>query len=210
MKSKGHIIYFSILAALTVILCIAAYSAGQFSSIHSAASKQLSAETAQKQDEYNSLSESKKKLEEEISIASSEAQTNSDINIKMKNDEDKLSSLNSQVEAAKKTNENLTKQLEEKKALSSQVSSVSGTVKGKETKLKANTYSCPADIEAGTYAISAKEGNIIVYGTDSKIRVSKNLAATEGNSYTLTLRDGERIKFDKDVTIKGEGKVKSK
>lgn len=210
MKNKERIIYFSILTALTVILSAVAYSSGVKGSIRSAASKQLNEEIALNQAEHDRLTEEKAQLETEISASSAEAQTNSEINVKMKSDEDRLAALNSQLEAAKKTNADLTQQLEEKKSLSSHVSSVSGTVKGKKTNLKAGTYSCPGDIEAGTYEISGKEGNIIVYGTDNKVRVSKNLATTEGNSYTLTLRDGERIKFDKDITIKGEGKVKQK
>ena len=176
----------------------------------------LNAEIKDKQEEYNSLSEQKTQLETEISTLTDEANSNSEINVKIKSDEEKLAELNSQLDTAKKTNEALTKQLEEKKNAQQEqpkrrdVNSVSGSVSGKETKLAANTYSCPDNIEAGTYEISAKEGNIIVYGTNGKIRVSKNLASIDGNSYTLTIKDGERIKFDKEVTIKGEGKVKSK
>ena len=139
MKNRKYIIFFLILIIITAILCVAAFSAGRYSSIFSAASKQLNAEMVAKQDEYNKLTEEKKQLDEEISAASAEAQTNSNINIKMKSDEDKLASLNSQVEAAKKTNSDLTKQLEEKKELKGRVSGVNETVKGKETKLKANT-----------------------------------------------------------------------
>lgn len=208
--SKEKKIFFIYLSAATVILCIVMFFLGRGLSIRRTAMNRLNAEIKDKQEEYNSLSEQKTQLETEISTLTDEANSNSEINVKIKSDEEKLAELNSQLDTAKKTNEALTKQLEEKKSLNSHVNSVSGSVSGKETKLAANTYSCPDNIEAGTYEISAKEGNIIVYGTNGKIRVSKNLASIDGNSYTLTIKDGERIKFDKEVTIKGEGKVKSK
>ncbi|MDO5397667.1 MAG: hypothetical protein Q4G33_07035 [bacterium] len=208
--SKERIIYISLLALSTAVLCSFSLLLGKNTATRSAAIKQLEAETALKQEDYNVLLAEKTQLETEIQAFTDDAEANSEVNIKIKEDEDKLTALQTQLDTAKQNNEQITKQLEEKKELLSQVDSVSSSVSGKETKVKANTYSCPSDIETGTYEISGKEGNIIVYGTDNKIRVSINLATTDGNSYTLTIRSGERIKFDKDVTVKGEGKIKSK
>lgn len=206
--SKERIIYISLLAASTVVLCSASLFAGRSIAIHNTAMKQLNSDMTVKKEEYDRLSSEKAQLETEIQVFSDDAEANSKINVKMKEDEEKLATLQTQLDTAKKDNEQITKQLEEKKQLSNQVDSVKSSVEGKEKKVKANTYYCPADIEAGTYEVSGKEGNIIVYGTDNKIRVSRNLATTDGNSYTLTIRSGERIKFDKDVTVKGEGKIK--
>lgn len=208
--NKEKKLFFLSLAAVTLILSVSSFFLGKGLSTKRIAMHRLSSEIDIKREEYNSILDQKTGLENEITALTDEANSNSDVNIKIRENEEKLALLNSQLEAAKKTNEEITKKLEEKKALSNHVDSVSGSVSGKETKLGANTYSCPSDIEAGTYEISAKEGNIIVYGTNNKIRVSKNLSTVDGNSYTLTIKDGERIKFDKDVTIKGEGKVKSK
>lgn len=208
--SKEHLIYISLLTASTAVLCSVSLLAGRSMATRSAAMKQLNEEITLKQNEYDSLLEEKAQIESEIQAFSADAEANSVVNVKMKEDEEKLSALQAQLDRAKSDNERITKQLEEKKKLNNQVDSVSGSVSGKETKVKANTYSCPSDIEAGSYTISGKEGNIIVYGTDNKIRVSKNLVTTDGNSYTLTIRNGERIKFDKDVTVKGEGKINVK
>lgn len=209
-RSKECITYISLLTISTAVLCAASLIAGRYTAIRNSAMKQLNSEVAVKQEEYDNLLAEKTQLEAEIQAFSDDAEANSEINIKMKEDEEKLSALQAQLDTAKKSNEQITKQLEEKKALNSHVDSISSSVSGKKTNVKANTYSCPSDIEEGTYEISGKEGNIIVYDTDNKIRVSKNLATTDGNSYTLTIRSGERIKFDKEVTVKGEGKITSK
>ena len=98
-----------------MILCIVMFFLGHGLSIRRAAMNRLNAEIKDKQEEYNSLSEQKTQLETEISTLTDEANSNSEINVKIKSDEEKLAELNSQLDTAKKTNEALTKQLEEKK-----------------------------------------------------------------------------------------------
>ena len=204
-KNKKKIIYLAVLTAVTAVLCIVFYNLGNTTAIHRAASKQLRAETAQKQEEHDSLTNEKNSLEEEIKSYKEQAESDSELNVKMKQDEEALTSLNTQIAEAKTTGEALDKQLEEKKSLNSKVNSVSTSVTGQLKTIKPNTYSCPGDIEAGSYTISASEGNIIIYGSNGSVRVSKNLATIDGNEYTINIRDGEKLKIDKTVSIKGSG-----
>jgi predicted RNase H-like nuclease (RuvC/YqgF family) len=200
-KNKKQSVYTIIIAIVAVILCFPSFFAGRYFSARSEAKGRLNEVIADKQEEYDALSAEKESIDADISSLTQAVEDGSDINVKIKTDEETIESLNSQLEEAKAKATALDEELARAKEQSSQLDSVSSSADGKSQTLKADTYNCPKDITAGTYKISGSSGNIIVYDISNSIRISKNLANLDGNEYTFTISEGEKLKVDKEVKL---------
>lgn len=198
---KLNLIFIAIVLIVTIIAFKPIYSFGINSGVNSIASSRLETDIEIKEEEYENLQATKDALLDEISKLSQNIEENSDINLKIKEHEDKKSELTAALEAAQALSDSLDKQLESKKQTSDKVASATTENTGASKSLKAGDYRCPGSISAGTYKISGKSGNVVLYDISNSVKVSKNLETIEGNEFTLTIAEGEKLKVSKDVTI---------
>ena len=119
----------------------------------------------------------------------------------MKEHEELLTGLTTAITEAQALSDTLDKQLASKQQMSSQMNSITNITPGITRTLKAGDYRCPSNIKAGTYKISGNEGNLLLYDIANSIRVSKKLETLDGNEFTLTISEGEKLKVDKTVKI---------
>jgi len=206
-NSEKKIRFACILALITAVLCVPVFFLGSISGVHRAAANRLKSDIAEKRSEYNALTDEKSGVEQEIIYYNNQIEANSDMNVKMKEHEEKNASVAAEIEQEKAKSAELDTALAEARKASEQTRSTAAPTQQLST-IKADTYSCPNDIEAGSYTLSAAEGNIVIYGTNGQIRVSKSLSMLDGNEYTVQIKDGEKLKVDKDVSIRGTGRIK--
>lgn len=198
---KRNLIFIIIVLIATIIAFKPIYNFGINSGVNSVAAARLKADIEIKEEEYANMQSSKDELLTEISEFSQVIEENSDINLKIKEHEDKKAELTAALESAQALSTSLDQQLETKKQTNDKVTSATTENTGTSKSLKAGDYRCPGSISAGTYKISGKSGNVVLYDISNSIKVSKNLETIEGNEFTLTIAEGEKLKVSKDVTI---------
>lgn len=198
---KSNLILIVIVLIATIIVFNPIYSWGINSGINSVAASRLKADIDIKEEEYENLQSEKDELLNEISELSQVIEDNSDVNLKIKEHEDKKAELTAAIEAAQALSTSLDQQLETKKQTNDKVTSANAESTGTSKSLKSGDYRCPGSISAGTYKISGKSGNVVLYDISNSVKVSKNLETIEGNEFTLTIAEGEKLKVSKDVTI---------
>lgn len=198
---KTNLIFIAVILLAAIILFKPFYNLGIRSGINSVAASRLKADTTIKEQELENLKSTKAELLNEISELSQTIEDNSDINLKIKEHEDKKSELNSAINTAQALSDSLDKQLKSKQQTSNQVTSATSETSGASKTLKAGDYRCPGAISAGTYKISGKSGNIVLYDISNSVKVSKNLESIENNEFTLSISEGEKLKISKDVTV---------
>lgn len=194
-------IYTVLLIITTAICCVPMYRLGDKAAIRAVAHERVNKEIDTIQREYNQLDEEKKQLETTIYNLTQSINQNSSINVKIKDDEEKLAALAAELDAAKRLSETLDEQLNEKRGINNQVNSLNSNAEGKSRDIKAGTYQCTSDIEAGSYRLSGSSGNIIVYDISNSVRISKNLERLDGNEFTFSISSGEKLKIDKDMKL---------
>ena len=198
---KWHSIFLAALIIITAVLCVPMHKLGDKTGISSIAKKQLWKEIETMTDEYKKLEKDRDQLNNTIFNLTQAASENGSINAQMKEHEENIEGLNTAIEQAQALSDSLDKQLSQKKATDSQMTSITSITPGASRTLKAGDYRCPGAIKAGTYKISGSEGNIVLYDISNSIRVSKKLETLDGNEFTLTIAEGEKLKVDKTVKI---------
>lgn len=198
---KWHTIFLVVLIIVTAIGCVPMHKLGDNAGVNSLAKEQLLEEIDVKSKEYKGFEDSKKQLDTTIFNLTQAAAEIGDVNVRMKDHEEKVSGLTTAIADAQALSELLDKQLAEKQQTSSQINSITNITPGATRTIKAGDYRCPGAIKAGTYKISGDEGNILLYDISNSIRVSKKLETLDGNEFTLTISEGEKLKIDKNVKI---------
>ncbi len=201
LSHKWHSIFVAVMILVTAIACVPMNNLGDKTGINSLAKKQLWEDIEAKTNEYKQLEKEKEQLNTTIYNLTQAASENGSINAQMKEHEEDIEGLNTAIEQARAISESLDKQLEQKKKADSQMTSITSITPGASRTLKAGDYRCPGAIKAGTYKISGSEGNIVLYDISNSIRVSKKLETLDGNEFTLTIAEGEKLKVDKTVKI---------
>lgn len=105
--------------------------------------------------------------------------------------EKRISTLNEEMEAAKKDESAI-------KNYNVDLNGISNEEKGAPQKYKDKTLLCPSDISAGRYKISGTGSFRIVTNVNNTVTESQNLSSTDNNSYTTN------IEGDSKVIVEGE------
>lgn len=155
----------------------------------------------------NSLISQNAELEQKKDDLKSEIEKNEQI-IESKNeisaeaDEylNQLDTLKADVDAANRELIELDESIKKKQEYIDRSGSIKKPTKGRSVSLSGRTLNCPDDIAAGRYIASGK-GNLLIYNSSKKLRISENLSTIETNSFTFDLEEGESVEATESITL---------
>lgn len=196
---KKHII---IIAAAAVIV-ILAVSAGFFAHSHatkSQAKNNFKNELSALETENYKLEKKRSELKDSVSETESDIEAKNEIGLEAEEYINKLEATRQEVEAANQTLSNLETSIEKKQEYLKQADSIKPPVEGNILSVMSETLDCPSDISPGRY-IAEGSGNLLIYNSSNKLRISENLTNIDTNSFTFDIESGESIKVTDSVTF---------
>lgn len=192
-----------IIIAAAVVVVAAAVAAG-FGAHTLGISRTANAEFKR---EYNELIEAneelnkrKDALRDEISAIERDIESKSEISEEAQEYADRLNEIKAEVERANRT---LTEQDETIKKKNEYIEKSDGIKilsRGRSVSLSDKTLKCPDDIAAGRY-IAEGRGNLLIYNTENKLRISEDISSIDTNSFTFDIEEDESVKATETLTL---------
>lgn len=193
-------LYTITLSVVTLAIAAGLFTVGFRYSARGLAHTKMETEISALTANSKTLEEQKSEVTEKISNIQTELSTKSTVNnyfieAKKINDDLKMS-----ITDLKQQSSTLDADIETRKNELSASSTTKEVAGKKYTLKKGEIYTSPDKLPKGRYTASGS-GSIIIYSSNSKVRVNENLDVAIGNSYTFDLDEKERVKVTGNVTL---------
>ncbi len=192
-----------ITAAIAAVVLAASVAAGYFANLF-AVSREASAEFRNSLNtilsDNENLENKREELRGEIKNTKQSLADKNEISSEAQEYSDKLNELKAQADTANRTLTELDATIAKKKEYIEQSGSIKRLSRGRSVTLSDKTLKCPDDISSGRY-IAEGSGNLLVYNTSDKLRISENLSTIATSSFTFDLEEGESVKATESLTL---------
>lgn len=200
MNNKKKVI---IIAAASLIVLAIAAAAGFFAHFHSTKSRAKAEFTnalSMLEAENYKLEKKRSELKDFVSEAEFDIETKTEIGLEAEEYTTQLETIKQDVADSKKELEELTLSLEKKQEYLNQADSIKPLAEGDIISLTNSTLKCPDSIPPGRY-IAEGDGNLLIYSTSNKLRISENLTKIDTGTFTFDITKGESLKATDSVTL---------
>lgn len=193
-----------ILTAAILFVVIAAAVAAGFVAHSFAASRESAAEFKSALnsllDENEKLNQRREELKSNVSETEKNIENKNEIRIEADEYADRLNELKAQVDASNRMLTEMEASIKKKNEYIEKADSIKRLSRGRSVSLSDKTFKCPDDIAAGRY-IAEGRGNLLIYNTENKLRISENLTNIDTNSFTFDIEEGESVKATESLTL---------
>lgn len=192
---------------ITIVIAIFVVAASVSAGIFAHRSSELREARLTYKNELNSLLEDNKQLEKKknelknsLTETEQDIESKNEISVEAQEYETQRERLQQELDAANKTLTDLDTSIQKKKEYIEQSGNIKNPTRGRSVTASSKTLDCPDDISKGRY-IAEGRGNLLVYNSSNKLRLSENLSTIDTNSFTFDIAEGESVKVTETVTF---------
>lgn len=150
--------------------------------------------------ENKELEAKRKELKNSVTETERDIESKNEISVEAQEYETQREKLQQELDAANKTLTDLDTSIQKKKEYIEQSGNIKNPTRGRSVSASSKTLDCPDDISKGRY-IAEGRGNLLVYNSSNKLRLSENLSTLDTNSFTFDIAEGESVKVTESVTF---------
>lgn len=150
--------------------------------------------------ENKELEAKRNELKNSVTETEQDIESKNEISIEEQEYETQLERLQQELDAANRTLTELDTSIQKKKEYIEQSGNIKSPTRGRSVTASSKTLDCPDDIAKGRY-IAEGSGNLLVYNSSNKLRISENLSTIDTNSFTFDIDEGESVKVTETVTF---------
>lgn len=195
---KKNIIIIAVIAVVILILAVSSVFFTYGHAVKSQAKNNFQNELSSLETENYKLEKKRSELKDYVSETESDIETKYEIGLEAEEYTSKLEAVKQEAEAAEQTLAELEASIEKKQEYLKQADSIKPLTEGNIISVTAETLECPSDISPGRY-IAEGSGNLLIYTSANKLRISEILTSIDTNSFTFDIESGESVKVTDSV-----------
>lgn len=195
---KKNIIIIAVIAVVILILAVSSVFFTYGHAVKSQAKNNFQNELSSLETENYKLEKKRSELKDYVSETESDIETKYEIGLEAEEYTSKLDAVKQEAEAAEQTLAELEASIEKKQEYLKQADSIKPLTEGNIISVTAETLECPSDISPGRY-IAEGSGNLLIYTSANKLRISEVLTSIDTNSFTFDIESGESVKVTDSV-----------
>lgn len=199
MNKKIKILIISVSAA-TLILAVAAGFFAHSYATKSSANERFENELSTLNADNYKLEKKRSDLKDSVSEIETDIENKNEIGFEAQEYSNQLEAIKQELETSNETFTELNDSIEKKQEYIEKADSIKTLVEGDTFSITSETLDCSADISAGRY-IARGSGNLLIYNSSDKLRISENLSTIDTNSFTFDITSGESVKVTETVTL---------
>lgn len=192
-----------IVIAIAFAVLAAAAAAGFFAHNHWTAREakaEFKKELETMLEENKQLEKKKTELKNALAQTEQSIESKNEISAEAEEYETQLERLKEELNEVNRTLTELDESIQKKKEYIEQADNIKNPTKGRSFSASDKTLNCTEDIAAGRY-IAEGRGNLLIYNSSNKLRISENLSAIDTNSFTFDIAEGESVRVTESVTF---------
>jgi flagellar basal body-associated protein FliL len=197
---KKKLIIICIVCAVVLSLAVCAGFFAHNHALKTQAKNDFQNELSRFETENYKLEKKRSELKDSVSETELDIENKNEIGREAEEYAAQLDSVSQELEEASQNLEKLNTSIEKKQEYIKQAGSIKSPNEGEIFSVSSETLSCPSDIAAGRY-IAEGSGNLLIYSTANKLRISENLTSIETNSFTFDIVKGESVKVTDSITF---------